>query len=176
MGASGGARGASLVQGGAGGARAHMPVGSGRVRGTLFPGIARGTLVSDVGPRWPCGWCRVVRWGWFRCLGASGVVSRLSHCGLASAVCVKRFGGLSPFRWVCRGRRLALFYVMLCYVMFAILSYFMFDIYGAPMAMPEEVSLKTSPWMIIIYFWFHFKVPECFDAFSNIFCFFWKSF
>ena len=70
-GASGGARGASLVQGGAGGARAHMSVGSGRVRGTLFPGIARGTLVSVVGPRWPCGWCRVVLWGlvsWFGCL------------------------------------------------------------------------------------------------------------
>ena len=50
---------------------------------------------------------------WFRGLGASGVVSRLSHCGLASAVCVKRFGGLSPFRWVCRGRLLA--FVMLCY-------------------------------------------------------------
>ena len=67
-------------------------------------------------------WCRTLALGGrvggfalffgvrFRGLGASGVVSRLSHCGLASAVFVKRFGGLSPFRWVCRGRLvLALF-------------------------------------------------------------------
>ena len=117
-GASGGARGASLVQGGAGGARAHISVGSGRVRCTLFPGNARGTLVSDVGPRWPGGWFCVVLWGpvsWFGCLwrGFASVAlwSRVgSHCEAARGRVSLSLGLPGPPGWRC------LCYVMLCYV------------------------------------------------------------
>ena len=73
------------------------------------------------------GWSAGV-WCWFVSYGLASVVWLVSCsgcgkswfrvcllCGLASAVSVKRLGGLSPCRWVCRGRLLA--FVMLCYVM-----------------------------------------------------------
>ena len=116
VGASGGARGASLVQGGAGGARAHISVGSGRVRCTLFPGNARGTLVSDVGPRWPGGWLCVVLLGpvsWFGCrwrgFASVALWSRVGCLREAFRGLVSLSLGLpGPPVWRC------LCYVMLC--------------------------------------------------------------
>ena len=56
------------------------------------------------------GRCRL---SWGGVLGAAGVVSRLGVVVFASAVAVRRLGGLSPFRWVCRGRLVGVVYVML---------------------------------------------------------------